>query len=88
MNTSEAVYSQGYSLVDWFNSAAGGGQHVLTNRHPSTEFTLKGLDPLVSEVITLSTESTIWRVSQVCFRRSCWTWMAMKELALGCGTIL
>jgi len=59
MNTSEAVYSQGYSLVDWFNSAAGGGQHVLTNRHPSTEFTLKGLDPLVSEVITLSTESTL-----------------------------
>jgi hypothetical protein len=58
MNTSEEVFSQGYNLVDWFNSAAGGGQHVLTNRHPSTEFKLKGLDPLVSEVITPSPEST------------------------------
>ena len=58
MNTAEDVYSQGYNLVDWFNSSAGGGQHVLTNRHPSTEFKLKGLDPFVSEVITPSSEST------------------------------
>jgi hypothetical protein len=58
MNTSEDVYSQGYNLVDWFNSSAGGGQHVLTNRHPSTEFKLKGLDPFVSTVITPSSEST------------------------------
>jgi hypothetical protein len=58
MNTSPEAYSQGYSLVDWFNSAAGGAQHVLTNRHPSTEFKLKGLDPFVSEVITPSSEST------------------------------
>jgi hypothetical protein len=58
MNTSEGVYSQGYNLIDWFNSAAGGGHHVLTNRHPMTEFKLKGLDPFVSEVITPSTESS------------------------------
>ncbi len=58
MNTAEDVYSQGYNLVDWFNSSAGGGQHVLTNRHPSTEFKLKGLDPFVDEVITPSSEST------------------------------
>lgn len=58
MNTAEDVYSQGYNLVDWFNSSAGGGQHVLTNRHPSTEFKLKGLDPFVSEVITPTPEST------------------------------
>jgi len=58
MNTSEGVYSQGYNLIDWFSSAAGGGHHVLTNRHPMTEFKLKGLDPFVSEVITPSTESS------------------------------
>jgi hypothetical protein len=58
MNTSKDVYSQGYNLVDWFNSSAGGAQHVLTNRHPSTEFKLRGLDPFVSEVITPSSEST------------------------------
>jgi hypothetical protein len=58
MNTSEGVYSQGYNLIEWFNSAAGGAHHVLTNRHPMTEFKLKGLDPLVSEVITPSGEAT------------------------------
>ena len=58
MNSSGTVYSQGYNLVDWFNSQAGGAQHVLTNRHPLTEFKLKGLDPLVAEVITPSQESS------------------------------
>ena len=58
MNTDERVYSQGYNLVDWFNSAAGGGHHVITDRHPLTEFKLKGLDPFVSEVITPSREAT------------------------------
>ncbi len=57
MNTSDGIYSQGYNLIDWFNSAAGGGHHVLTNRHPMTEFKLKGLDPFVSEVISPSAES-------------------------------
>lgn len=58
MNTSPGVYSQGYDLISWFNSAAGGGHHVMTNRHPMTEFKLKGLDPFVSEVISPSSEST------------------------------
>ncbi len=58
MNTSEKIFSQGFNLVDWFNSAAGGGHHVLTNRHPLTEFKLKGLDPFVSEVITPSSQSS------------------------------
>jgi len=58
MNTTEGFYSQGYNLIDWFASAAGGGHHVLTNRHPMTEFKLKGFDPFVSEVITPSTESS------------------------------
>jgi hypothetical protein len=57
MNTSEAVFSQGFSFVDWFNSPAGGAHHVLTNRHPLAEFKLKGLDPFVSEVITPSPDS-------------------------------
>jgi hypothetical protein len=57
MNTSPTIYSQGYSLVDWFNSLAGGAHHVLTNRHPLTEFKLRGLDPMVDSVITSSDES-------------------------------
>jgi hypothetical protein len=58
MNTAEGVYSQGYNLVDWFNSTEGGAHHVLMNRHPMQEFKLRGLDPLVSEVISPSSEAT------------------------------
>jgi hypothetical protein len=57
MNTKPGVFSQGYDLVKFFNSRAGGAHHVVTNRHPLSEFKLKGLDPLVSEVVTPSPES-------------------------------
>ena len=57
MNTVPGIYSQGYDLVEFFNSRTGGGHHVLTNRHPLTEYKLKGLDPFVSEVITPSEDS-------------------------------
>lgn len=56
MNTEPGVISQGYNFVEWFNSAAGGAHHVLTNRHPLQEFKIKGLDPFVSRVITSSAE--------------------------------
>jgi hypothetical protein len=51
------VYSQGYNLLHFFNSRAGGAHHVVTNRHPLDEFKLRGLDPFVSEVVTPSDES-------------------------------
>ena len=57
MNTDPAVYSQGYSLIDFFGSAEAGGHHVLTNRHPLTEYKIKGLDPFVSQVVTPSAHS-------------------------------
>ncbi len=57
INSDPAVYSQGYNLIDFFASAAAGGHHVLTNRHPLTEYKLKGLDPFVSEVISPSQDS-------------------------------
>lgn len=57
MNTQPGVYSQGYDLVKFFNSRAGGGHHVVTDRHPLTEYKLKGLDPFVSEVVTPSEQS-------------------------------
>lgn len=57
INSDPAVYSQGFSLVNFFASAAGGAHHVLTNRHPESEFKLKGLDPFVDEVVTASRES-------------------------------
>jgi hypothetical protein len=57
MNTDPALYSQGYSLVDFFNSAEGGGHHVITNRHTMDQYKLKGLDPFVSQVTTPSQHS-------------------------------
>jgi hypothetical protein len=57
MNTEPGLYSQGYDLVSFFSSRAGGGHHVVTDRHPMTEYKLKGLDPFVSEVVTASGES-------------------------------
>ncbi|MEP6961360.1 MAG: alkaline phosphatase family protein [Acidobacteriota bacterium] len=57
MNTSPKIISQGFNLVDWFNSRAGGAHHVLTNRHPLSEFKVKGLDPFVSAVVTPSSQS-------------------------------
>ncbi len=58
MNTQPGVYSQGYDLVHFFNSLEGGGHHVMTDRHPLTEYKLKGLDPFVSEVVTPSDASS------------------------------
>lgn len=57
MNTEPGVYSQGYDLLHFFNSRAGGAHHAVTNRHPLDEFKLSGLDPFVSEVVTPSEES-------------------------------
>jgi Type I phosphodiesterase / nucleotide pyrophosphatase len=57
MNTQPGVYSQGFDLVAFFNSRAGGGHHVVTDRHPLTEYKLKGLDPFVSNVVTSSEAS-------------------------------
>jgi hypothetical protein len=57
MNTQPGIYSQGFDLVTFFNSRAGGGHHAVTDRHPLTEYKLKGLDPFVSNVVTASDES-------------------------------
>jgi hypothetical protein len=57
MNTEPGVYSQGYNLLHFLNSRAGGAHHVITDRHPLDEYKLSGLDPFVSEVMTPSDES-------------------------------
>jgi hypothetical protein len=57
LNSNPRVYSQGYDMVRFFNSAAGGGHHAITNRHPRGEYKLRGLDPFVSWVETPSQES-------------------------------
>jgi hypothetical protein len=61
MNSSPTIYSQGYDLVKLFNSSAGGAHHVVTVRHPMSEYKLKGLDPFVSWVVTPSPDATYLR---------------------------
>lgn len=51
MNSVPGTYSQGYSLVDWFGSAEGGGHHTVTDRFPLSEFKVKAIDPFLSHVI-------------------------------------
>jgi hypothetical protein len=57
INSVADTYSQGYSLLDLFRSAKGGGHHVITNRYPLSEYKIRGLDPFVSKVTTASDES-------------------------------
>ncbi len=57
MNNVPGVYSQGFSLPDFFNSEAGGAHHVITNRHQLSDYKLRGLNPLVQRVITPSSAS-------------------------------
>jgi len=57
MNTDERVYSQGYNLLNFFGTAAGGGHHVVTNRPPRGDYTFKALSPTVPLVTTPARES-------------------------------
>ena len=57
MNNVPGIISQTFSLPDLLNSPEGGGHHVITNRHPLSDFKLKGLDPMVHRVVTPSATS-------------------------------
>ena len=58
INSDPKSVSQGYSLLDWFGSAEGGGHHAITNRHPMDQYKIRGLNPLVSQVITAGAGAT------------------------------
>lgn len=57
MNNVPGIVSETFSLPDLFNSAEGGGHHVITNRPQLSDYKLRGLDPLIHRVITPSTAS-------------------------------
>ena len=59
MNSTPGVYSQGYDLVKFLNSAEGGGNAVITDRHPMDQYKLKGLNPFVSYVKTGDGRATV-----------------------------
>jgi len=57
MNSVEGIYSQGFSLVNFFTSQEGGGHHTITNRHILQEYKVMGLDPFVNRVVSSSDHS-------------------------------
>lgn len=57
MNNVPGYVSQSFSLPDVLSSAAGGGHHVITDRHEFSDFKLSGLDPLVQRVVNPSRAS-------------------------------
>jgi hypothetical protein len=56
-NTDERVYSQGYNLVKFLGSAAGGGHHVVTKRRLLNDYSLKGIYPLIPLIHTTTEDS-------------------------------
>lgn len=56
-NTDERVYSQGYNLVKFLGSAAGGGHHVITKRRLLNDYALKGIYPLIPLIYTTTEDS-------------------------------
>lgn len=62
-NTDEHLYSQGYNLVKFLGSAAGGGHHVITKRRLMLDYSLKGINPLVP-LITSTTDDSYYLKGQ------------------------
>ena len=56
-NTEENVYSQGYNLVQFLGSRAGGGHHVITKRRLLLDYAIKGIYPLVPLITTTTSDS-------------------------------
>src|SRR5258708_10498921 len=48
MNTQPGVYSQGFDLVTFFHTHAGGGHHIVTDRHPPPQSQRTQLTPFLS----------------------------------------
>jgi Type I phosphodiesterase / nucleotide pyrophosphatase len=56
-NSDEKIYSQGYNLVKFLGSRAGGGHHVVTKRRLMLEYAIKGIYPLVPMIITTTPDT-------------------------------
>jgi hypothetical protein len=56
-NSDEAVYSQGFNLIELLASGRGGGHHVVSKRPLLADYTLKSLSPAIPLVTTTSQES-------------------------------
>ena len=56
-NTDERAISQGFNLVKVLGSSAGGGHHVITKRRLMLDYSIKGIYPLVPDIVTTTSQS-------------------------------
>ncbi len=56
-NTDEQIYSQGYNLVKFLGSSAGGGHHEVTKRRLMMDYSIKGVYFLVPLITSTSSDS-------------------------------
>jgi hypothetical protein len=64
VNSDERFYSQGFNLVHLLASAEGGGHHVITKRRLMTDYSIKGVYPLVPVITTASPASSYLQEQQ------------------------
>lgn len=57
MNSDPRFYSQGFNLVRLLTGASGGGHHVVTKRRLMLDYAIKGLNPFVPLITTVSKDS-------------------------------
>jgi hypothetical protein len=56
-NSDARVYSQGYNLVKLLGSVPGGGHHVITKRRLMLDYSIKGINPFISQITTTTPDS-------------------------------
>ena len=56
-NSNERIYSQGYNLVKFLGSRAGGGHHIVTKRRLMLEYAIKGMYPLVPLIVSTTPDT-------------------------------
>lgn len=56
-NSAEGTYSQGYNLVKFLGSRAGGGHHIVTKRRLMLEYAIKGVYPLVPLIVSTTPDT-------------------------------
>ena len=56
-NSEPGVYSQGYNLVKLLGSESGGGHHVITKRRLMLDYSIKGINPFISQITTTTRDS-------------------------------
>ena len=84
MNSAPNIYSQGYNLARFFNSTQGGGHHVVSTRHPLSEYKLRDWIRSSHRSLRQAKIRFISRTNAT-GRRLCWTSTETSAPTSNCG---